>query len=66
MFYNILDSTKSILFFGTPYQGADAATQAVYLLKISGVVGVQNTKVTAELICWSNPLVELTKVFSEN
>jgi hypothetical protein len=66
MFHDILDSTKSILFFGTPHQGADSATWSVYLSKISGVVGVQNTEVTAELMRWSNPLVELTKVFSEN
>ncbi|RYO68363.1 hypothetical protein AA0116_g73 [Alternaria tenuissima] len=63
---DILESTKAIMFFGTPHQGADAATWAGYLSKIGRVIGVKNTEVTAELQRWSNPLTELTKVFSEN
>jgi hypothetical protein len=54
------------MFFGTPHQGADSATWAGYLSKIGRVLGVKNTEVTDELERWSNPLTELTKVFSEN
>jgi hypothetical protein len=42
------------------------ATWAGYLSNIGRVLGVKNTAVTDELKRWSNPLTELTKVFSEN
>ncbi|VUC28700.1 unnamed protein product [Clonostachys rosea] len=65
-FGNILSCTKSVIFFGTPHQGADSATWAGYLSAIGRAVGITTTKITKELMRWSDPLVELTKAFSEN
>ena len=66
MFGDILNPARAIFFFATPHQGSDTATWAAYLSKIGRVIGVTGTEVTAELVRWSNPLLELTKVFSEN
>ncbi|KAF8859461.1 hypothetical protein BDZ45DRAFT_673223, partial [Acephala macrosclerotiorum] len=62
---NILDSTKAIVFFGTPHQGADTATWAAFLGGLSKAIRIRNTEVVEELKRWSNPLVELTTTFAE-
>lgn len=62
---SILDATRAVVFFGTPHQGSDAATWAAFLGSIGKVVRLRNTEVVDELKRWSNPLVELTTVFSE-
>jgi hypothetical protein len=65
LYGDIYSSVKSILFFGTPHQGANAAIWATYLGHISKAVGIRRTNVTKELKTWSNTLVELTRLFSE-
>lgn len=62
-FGDILSSTKAIVFFGTPHQGADIADLAQVLGKVGRVVGLRNTLVTAELEKWSFPLVDLANLF---
>lgn len=64
-YHVILDSTKAIVFFGTPHQGSDAATWASFLGSVGKAVRVRNTDVVEELRRWSSPLVELTTTFSE-
>jgi hypothetical protein len=65
IFGDIYSSVKAILFFGTPHQGANAAVWATYLGHISKAVGIRRANVTKELQTWSNELVELTTLFSE-
>ncbi|KAK8209716.1 hypothetical protein IWZ01DRAFT_527990 [Phyllosticta capitalensis] len=65
LYGNVLDSTKAIVFFGTPHQGSDAATWAAFLGSLGRAVHLRSTEVLDELKRWSNPLVELTRVFSE-
>ncbi|KAI9782759.1 MAG: hypothetical protein M1816_001711 [Peltula sp. TS41687] len=65
LFGNILDSTKAILFFGTPHQGADVAAWTGFLDKLTTILGIKSTEVTKELKTWSTPLLELSTEFSE-
>jgi hypothetical protein len=65
LYGDIYSSTKSIYFFGTPHQGADAGTWLTYLGNISKAVGIRRANVTSELQRWSKPLVELSTLFSE-
>jgi hypothetical protein len=65
LYHDILASVKSIIFFGTPHQGADVAIWAGYLSHISSAIGIKRANVTKELQTWSKPLVELTTMFSE-
>jgi hypothetical protein len=62
---DILNSTKSIVFFGTPHQGADAAVWATYLGNLAQGLGIRGTAVTEELKRWSYPLVELRVNFGQ-
>jgi hypothetical protein len=64
LYGDILSSTKAILFFGTPHQGADSAVWAAYLGNLARGLGFRTAEVTQELQRWSNPLVELTTSFS--
>jgi len=65
LYGDIYDSVRSIFFFGTPHQGAEAAIWATYLGHISKAVGIRRANVTKELQTWSVPLTELTVLFSE-
>lgn len=65
LYGSILDSTKAVVFFGTPHQGADTAVWATFLGNVGKAVRLRNTEVVEELKRWSNPLVDLTRTFSE-
>ena len=65
LYGELFNSVKSIAFFGTPHQGADAATWSTYLSHVSKAVGIRSTTVTKELQRWSSKLTELTVLFSE-
>ena len=65
MYGDILRSTQSIVFFGTPHQGSDVAVWAGYLEAIGKPIGARDTVVSKELQRWSKPLVEQTTLFSE-
>lgn len=63
-FNSILSATRSIVFFGTPHQGADTAVWAALLGGIGKYVGVRTTQVVGELQRWSDPLAQLSREFS--
>ncbi|KAI1991718.1 hypothetical protein LOZ54_001964 [Ophidiomyces ophidiicola] len=65
LYSTILDSTYSIVFFGTPHQGTDSAVWATYLGKIGTVFGVAASRATRDLKRWSDPLLELSVNFAE-
>jgi hypothetical protein len=65
LYHDISASVKSIIFFGTPHQGANIAIWTKYLSQISRAIGIKRANVTKELQTWSKPLVELTTLFSE-
>jgi len=65
LYQDIFESVKSIIFFGTPHEGANVAIWATYLGHISKAVGIRHANVTKELQTWSNTLTELTTLFSE-
>ncbi|KAL4756001.1 uncharacterized protein BDW70DRAFT_164915 [Aspergillus foveolatus] len=59
---NIADSTRAILFFGTPHQGSDVSA---YLGKLRETVLLGRSEIVDELAQWSALLAELTTPFSE-
>jgi hypothetical protein len=61
----IIESTKALVFFGTPHQGADVATWSTYLTNVSKAIGIQSSTVLKELKRWSTTLLELNRLFSE-
>jgi hypothetical protein len=61
----IIESTKALVFFGTPHQGADVATWSTYLTNVSKAIGLRSSTVLKELERWSTTLLELNKLFSE-
>jgi hypothetical protein len=61
----IWNSTKYLVFFGTPHQGADVAVWATYLGNLGQGLGFGSTAVTQDLKRWSNPLVELAVNFGQ-
>ncbi|KAF4627331.1 hypothetical protein G7Y89_g10820 [Cudoniella acicularis] len=65
LYGNILNSTRCLVFFGTPHQGADAAVWATYLGNLAKGLGIRSTEVARELQRWSNPLVELRVSFAQ-
>ena len=65
LYGSILDSTRAIIFFGTPHQGSDTAVWGGHLSKLSRVLGMTASTSTDELQRWSNPLKDLTRIFSE-
>lgn len=57
---NITESTKAILFFGTPHGGSDLAKWATLLGKVSSSLGfVGPSKATKDLQTWSPELKDL-------
>jgi hypothetical protein len=62
---DISQSTKSIIFFGTPHQGTNVSEWSQKLELISRVAGVKRSKVLEELELWSDSLVELSQTFFE-
>ena len=62
---DILNSTRCLVFFGTPHEGVDAAIWAGYLGKLVRGLGIESTGVMQELKRWSNPLVELKTSFAQ-
>ncbi|TVY81035.1 Protein SERAC1, partial [Lachnellula suecica] len=65
LYGDILKSTRCLVFFGTPHQGADAAVWGTYLGNLAKGLGIRNAEVTRELQRWSNPLVELRVSFAQ-
>jgi len=65
LYGDVLDSTRAVVFFGTPHQGTDSAVWATYLGDLGKALGLRNTEVAKELKRWSYPLVELTTHFSD-
>jgi hypothetical protein len=65
LYGDLYNSVQSILFFGTPHLGSDAAAWAVSLGHISKAVGIRRTSVIKELKTWSNTLMDLTVLFSD-
>ena len=65
LYGDIVDSTKALIFFGTPHQGANIAAWATFLSHVSKAVGVRSSAVTEDLQAWSKPLIDLNKLFSE-
>jgi hypothetical protein len=66
MYGDILDSVRSLVFFGTPHQGSDGAVWLKFIGGLSSGLHLwTTTKVVEELKTWSIPLVELTTNFSE-
>jgi hypothetical protein len=61
---DILRSTRSLVFFGTPHQGSDTAVWASYLGVVGKGLGIRDTTVTKDLQRWSKPLLELTRLFA--
>ncbi|KAM5354912.1 hypothetical protein ACJ41O_001558 [Fusarium nematophilum] len=64
-FGDISQSTKAIFFFATPHQGADVAAWADHLGSVTKVLGLGTSEVMAELQRWSQPLLVLATMFSE-
>jgi hypothetical protein len=62
---SILNSTKYLVFFGTPHQGADVAVWATYLGNLGQGLGFGSNPVTQDLKRWSTPLVELAVNFGQ-
>ncbi|CAN9335257.1 unnamed protein product [Alternaria alternata] len=62
---DISESTKSIIFFGTPHQGTNVTEWPQMLESISKVAGIKRSKVLKELELWSDFLVELSQTFLE-
>jgi hypothetical protein len=56
---------NALVFFGTPHQGANIADWTKYLGKISRVIGIRSSTVTAELGLWSKPILDLNNLFTE-
>jgi hypothetical protein len=65
LYGDILNSTRCLIFFGTPHQGADTAIWATYLGNLAQGLGIKSTNVTQELKRWSVPLVELQVNFAQ-
>ncbi|KAL4949046.1 hypothetical protein BDW69DRAFT_175260 [Aspergillus filifer] len=62
LYGNIANSTKAILFFGTPHQGSDIAA---YLTGFQKAILLDKTEFVGDIARWSAPLEELTATFSE-
>ncbi|KAH7082904.1 hypothetical protein BKA63DRAFT_501828 [Paraphoma chrysanthemicola] len=62
---DVFDSTRSVIFFGTPHQGATAVDWTEKLELVSRVVGLKRSKVLKELELWSDSLLELSQTFFE-
>ena len=60
-----MESTKAILFFGTPHQGADVAAWMGVLERLTAILGTRLAEVIKDLQTWSTPLLEFTTGFSE-
>ncbi|KAL4999230.1 hypothetical protein BDV10DRAFT_164963 [Aspergillus recurvatus] len=63
MYGSIVDSTKAIVFFSTPHQGADAGAWKSLFDNFEHA-RIQNAGVVQELTLWSSMLVELTTGFA--
>lgn len=64
-FGDILNSTKAIVFFGTPHQGSDIAGWGSFLGGLGSVIGIRDSNLVRELQTWSSPLLELSTVFAD-
>ncbi|GKZ81458.1 hypothetical protein AnigIFM56816_005979 [Aspergillus niger] len=64
-FGDLIESIKSLIFFGTPHQGADIATWVTFLTNVSRAIGIKSSDVLQELQRWSNSLLDLNRLFSQ-
>jgi len=64
LYWDIYESAKAFVFFGTPHQGSDAAVWARYLGFVAKVVGVSKSESVNELATWSPSLVQVAIYFS--
>ena len=65
LYSSIVDATKAVLFLGTPHQGADIASWVKAMGGLSKSIGLRSTTVMHQLSRWSEPLIELSTLFSE-
>ncbi|KAL4943815.1 hypothetical protein BDV06DRAFT_220878 [Aspergillus oleicola] len=63
LYGNIVDSTKAIVFFSTPHQGADAGAWNAIFASFQQAK-IQDAVVAQELTVWSSMLIELTTGFA--
>lgn len=64
LYWDIYQSAKAFIFFGTPHQGSDAAVWAGYLASVAKVVGISESPSAKELETWSPSLSEVAIHFS--
>jgi hypothetical protein len=65
LYSDLISSVRSLVFFGTPHQGADIATWGTFLSHVSTAFRVRSTQALEELGKWSPTLLQLNTLFAE-